>query len=117
MKTKSQDESVYRLLKTEANRCESMIARIEQEILSLPRGSLAEKKLKKNGKVYVSHCLKYRENQKIISVHIPKEKLPEIEQAILRKKRLQESKKDGEKRVKTIQRLLKGTNFEIGARA
>ena len=111
MKDKSWDEGVYKMLITESARCESMIKRVAQEIITLPKGSLGKKKVKTvDGREYISFCLRYREASKVKTVHVPKDKLPEIEQALLRKKRLQETIKSSEKRIKTIRKLLKGVH-------
>ncbi|HBG07169.1 MAG: hypothetical protein A2075_13115 [Geobacteraceae bacterium GWC2_58_44] len=61
MRVKARDESVFRILESERDRCARVIEKIAAEMEKLPRGCLGQGKVKSGGKEYVYPCLKYRE--------------------------------------------------------
>ncbi len=59
MSGKIKDESVFRMLQSERDRCALVIEKINSELNKLPKGSLGQRKVKSNGKKTASHPLKF----------------------------------------------------------
>lgn len=71
MKVVEKDKLVEGMLREELDRCRAMVASLEQEISSLPKGSLHIRDKQYRKKKYHYYYLKYREGGKNINRHIP----------------------------------------------
>ncbi|HBA86822.1 MAG TPA: hypothetical protein DCZ75_02215 [Geobacter sp.] len=105
-KTKYSDESVYQMLESERARCESVMERIDRELATLPKGSLCQRRVVSNGKVYLYPCLKYRDDAGVKLVHVAREQADEVQAQIERKKRLKAVVKETKVRLATLRALL-----------
>lgn len=86
MRVQAKDDSVFRMLESERDRCKRVIDKILAELEKLPRGSLGRRKVKSGGKEYVYPCLKYRDGAKVKFEHISAERAEELRPVLERKK-------------------------------
>lgn len=105
-KTWNSDDSVFQMLDSERARCEAVLERLERELATLPKGSLCQRRVVSNGKVYLYPCLKYRDGSEVKLVHVTREKVDEVQAQVERKKRLQMVVKETKLRLATLRRLL-----------
>ncbi|QWV98961.1 hypothetical protein KP003_06850 [Geomonas nitrogeniifigens] len=105
-KTKSSDDSVYQMLDSERARCEAVLERIDRELSNLPKGSLCQRRVVSNGKVYLYPCLKYRDGSEVKLLHVSREKAEEVQAQVERKKRLKQAAKETKVRLATLRTLL-----------
>ena len=105
-KIKNTDNSVYEMLESERARCQSVLEKIDKELESLPKGSLCQRRVVSNGKVYVYPCLKYRDNSEVKTIHITREKADELQGQLERKKRLKAVVKETKVRLATLRMII-----------
>ena len=101
-KSKSIDNSVYQMLESERLRCQSVLDKIGKELESLPKGTLCQRRVVSNGKVYLYPCLKYRDKSEVKTIHITREKAAALQVQLERKKRLQAVVKETRVRLATL---------------
>ncbi|WP_041532057.1 hypothetical protein [Pelobacter propionicus] len=106
MRARAIDNSVFKMLESERDRCVRVIEKIFSELENLPRGCLGQRKVKSGGKVYVYFCLKYREGAHVKFEHISAQRAEELRPALERKKKLQNDLKASRKRAATINHIL-----------
>lgn len=80
------------------------LTRIESEIQALPKGSISEKKIA--GKVYYYH--QWRDKGGVKAVSLGTQHPRELADAIARRKRLEEQRKDVQENIKTIEKAVDG---------
>lgn len=107
MRKELKDKSVFRMLQTERDRCVLVVEKISAELEKLPRGSLGQRKVKSGGNEYVYPCLKYREGPHVKSVHVTHNKIEEIQAALETRRKLQNILEANEKRIKTINQIIR----------
>jgi hypothetical protein len=100
------DESVFRMLQSERDRCNLVIEKIRAELEQLPKGSLGQRKVKSHGKEYVYPCLRYREGAVVKYEHLAPERAEALRPALERRKKLLADLKATSKRVKTLNAIL-----------
>ena len=105
-KVKNTDNSVYEMLEAERIRCQSVLEKIDKELEFLPKGSLCQRRVVSNGKVYVYPCLKYRENSAVKTIHITREKADELQAQLERKRRLKAIVKETKVRLATLRTII-----------
>jgi uncharacterized protein (UPF0128 family) len=103
---KSIDNSVYQMLESERLRCQSVLEKIARELENLPKGSLCQRRVISNGKVYLYPCLKYRDKSVVKTIHIPREKADELQVQLDRKKRLEAVVKETRVRLATLSTII-----------
>jgi hypothetical protein len=103
---KEKDESVFRMLQSERDRCALVIQKINSELDILPKGSLGQRKVKSHGKEYIYPCLRYREGSVVKYEHLASEKAEELKPALERRKKLQADLRANKKRVATLNAIL-----------
>ena len=106
MSGKIKDDSVFRMLQSERDRCALVIEKINSELDKLPKGSLGQRKVKSHGKEYIYPCLRYREGAVVKFEHLAPEKAEELKPALERRKKLQADLKANKKRVATLNAVL-----------
>lgn len=106
MRVEKKDMSVFNMLRSERNRCVDLAERLSREINKLPKGSLGERKVKSNNKVYVYPCLRYRDGKKVAFEHLSRKKAEELKSVLARRKKLESSLKANKKRIATIDAIL-----------
>jgi len=106
MRGKIKDDSVFRMLQSERDRCALVIEKISIEINRLPKGSLGQRKVKSHGKEYIYPCLRYRDGSEVKFEHLAPEKAAELKPALERRKKLQADLKANKIRVATLNSLL-----------
>jgi hypothetical protein len=106
MSGKVKDESIFRMLQSERDRCVLVIEKINSELDKLPKGSLGQRKVKSHGKEYIYPCLRYREGTVVKFEHLAPEKAEELKPALERRKKLQADLKANKKRVATLNAIL-----------
>lgn len=103
---KEKDNSVFRMLQSERDRCALVIAKINSELDKLPKGSLGQRKVKSHGKEYIYPCLRYRDGSEVKYVHLAPEKAEELKPALERRKKLLADLRANKKRVATLNAIL-----------
>ncbi len=106
MSGKEKDESVFRMLQSERDRCALVIEKINSELEKLPKGSIGQRKVKSHGKEYIYPCLRYRDGVEVKFEHLAPEKAEELKPALERRKKLQADLKANKKRVATLNAML-----------
>jgi hypothetical protein len=107
MNVVEKDNLIQGMLKEELERNKSALKSLSSILEKLPKGSvhIREKKYKKN--VYSYHYLKYRNNGKNISKHIPDDKLEELLRDLEKYKKYAAEAQVYEKRIKYLENILK----------
>lgn len=100
------DESVFRMLQSERDRCLLVIDKINRELDKLPKGSLGQRKVLSHGKEYVYPCLRYRRASGVVFEHLSPAKAEEIKPVLERRKKLQADLKANKKRIVTLNAIL-----------
>ena len=106
MREKEKDESVFRMLQAERDRCALVMEKISNELDKLPKGSLGQRKVKSHGKEYIYPCLRSRVGLEVKFMHLAPEKAEELKPALERRKKLQADLKANKKRVVTLNAIL-----------
>lgn len=106
MPAKKKDESVFRMLQSERDRCALVVDKINRELEKLPKGSLGERKVHSHGKEYVYPCLRYRSESGVVFEHLSPARVEEIKPALERRKKLQSDLKANKKRIATLNAIL-----------
>src|SRR5512133_3909460 len=102
MPAKKKDESVFRMLRSERDRCALVMEKINRELEKLPKGSLGERKVRTNGKEYVYPCLRYRGESGVVFEHLSPAKAEEIKPTLEKRKKLQADLKANKIRIATL---------------
>jgi hypothetical protein len=100
------DESVFRMLQSERDRCALVIEKISSELEKLPKGSIGQRKVKSHGKEYIYPCLRYREGSAVKYEHLAPEKAEELKPALERRNKLLADLRANKKRVATLNAIL-----------
>ena len=90
------------MIDSEKTRIEYMIEKYSEELKTLPKGTIAEKK--SGNKVYC--YLKYRDGKKVVSKYIPKDELDMIEESLQRRKHIEIMLKSLKKELKIANKML-----------
>jgi hypothetical protein len=106
MQAKKKDESVFRMLQSERDRCSLVVDKINRELDKLPKGSLGERKVRSHGKEYVYPCLRYRGESGVVFEHLSLAKAEEIKPELEKRKKLQADLKANKKRIATLNAIL-----------
>ena len=106
MPSRKKDDSVFRMLQLERDRCLLVVDKINRELERLPKGSLGERKVRSNGKEYVYPCLRYRGKSGVVFEHLSPAKVEEIKPALEKRKKLQADLKANKKRIATLNAIL-----------
>src|SRR6185369_18081277 len=106
MQARKKDESVFRMLQSERDRCVLVVDKINRELDKLPKGSLGERKVRSHGKEYIYPCLRYRGESGVVFEHLSSAKAEEIKPALEKRKKLQADMKANKKRIATLNAIL-----------
>jgi hypothetical protein len=106
MSGKGKDESVFRMLQSERDRCAIVIEKINRELEKLPKGSIGQRRVKSHGKKYFYPCLKYRNGSVVKFEHLSSEKAEELRPLLEKRKKLQDDLRANKKRLSTINAIL-----------
>jgi hypothetical protein len=106
MKQNEKDESIFKMLLSERDRCVLVIEKINRELEKLPKGSLGQRKVRSHGKEYVYPCLKYRDGSSVKFEHLSAEKAEKLQPMLEKRKKLLEDLKANKKRVATLNAIL-----------
>ena len=106
MSGKVKDESIFRMLQSERDRCALVIEKINSELDKLPRWSLGQRKVKSHGKEYIYLCLRYRDGAEVMFEHLAPAKAEELKPALERRNKLQADLKANKIRVATLNAIL-----------
>jgi hypothetical protein len=106
MPARKKDESVFRMLQSERDRCALVVEKISHELDKLPKGSLGVRKVRSHGKEYVYPCLRYRGESGVVFEHLSSARVEQIKPALERRKKLQADLKANNKRIATINAIL-----------
>jgi len=102
MPSRKKDESVFRMLQSERDRCLLVVDKIYRELDKLPKGSLGERKVRSHGKEYVYPCLRYRGESGVVFEHLSHAKAEKLKPALEKRKKLQADLKANKKRIATL---------------
>jgi hypothetical protein len=106
MLARNKDESVFRMLQSERDRCVRVVDKISRELDKLPKGSLGVRKVRSHGKEYAYPCLRYRGESGVVFEHLSQAKAEEIKPALEKRKKLQADLKANKKRIATLNAIL-----------
>lgn len=76
---------LLRTIMQERQRIENMLTRYETELLTLPKGSISEKRSGEKSYFY----LKYRDGKRIVSKYISRQKVDEVRDCLERRKHIE----------------------------
>jgi hypothetical protein len=106
MKVVEKDKLVEGMLQEELDRCRAMVASLEQAISSLPKGSLHIRDKQYLKKKYHYYYLKYREDGKNISRHIPVRQLEIIKKELEKRSNFRKEMKIYHARIKYLEKII-----------
>ncbi len=106
MRGKEKDDSVFRMLQSERDRCVLVVDKIINELEKLPKGSLGQRKVKSHGKEYIYPCLRYRDGLEVKFEHLAPGKAEELKPALEKRKKLLADLKANKKRIATLNAIL-----------
>lgn len=76
---------ILRTIMQEKERIDRMLAKYQQEVLLLPKGTLSEKKVKQSTYYY----LKYRDGKKVISRYIPQKDVETVREQVEKRRHVE----------------------------
>jgi hypothetical protein len=107
MKQVEKDRLVQGVLMDELRRSQEMVRLLEGEAADLPRGSLHLRRKKYKDRNYEYHYLKYWEEGRSVSVHVPRGDLERIKEALERRKAYEKEIRQYKGRIRYLERILK----------
>jgi hypothetical protein len=107
MKQVEKDRLVQGVLEDELRRSREMVKLLENEAADLPRGSLHLRRKKYKDRRYEYHYLKYWENGRSVSVHVPSAGLDRIREGLERRKAYEKEIREYRGRIRYLERILK----------
>jgi hypothetical protein len=107
MKQVEKDRLVQGVLEDELRRSREMVRLLESETSDLPRGSLHIRHKKYKDSRYEYHYLKYWEQSRSVSVHVPRDDLNRIREGLERRKAYEQEIKQYRGRIRYLERILK----------
>jgi hypothetical protein len=106
MKVVEKDKLVEGMLKEELERCRAMISSLEQEMANLSKGSLHDRRKQYKKKRYRYYYLKYREEGKSVSRHIPASQLDDLKIELDKRRNIGKEIKAYQDRIKYLEKIL-----------
>jgi hypothetical protein len=106
MLARKKDESVFKMLQAEQERCAQVVEKIRGEIEKLPKGSLGQRKVKSADNEYIYPCLRYRKGSSVIFEHLSAEKAEELKPLLDKRKKLISDLKTIKRRIVTLNSIL-----------
>jgi hypothetical protein len=91
------DKVISGMLQDERKRCEEMLDGLEKSISGLPKGAINQRKKRYKSKGYSYYCLKYRDDEKVISKHMHNREVQEILEKLAMKKKYEKEIQSGNK--------------------
>ena len=109
MKVVEKDRVISGMLGDELNRCQEILHGLEKSLSELPKGVIRERKKRYKDKVYLYHCLKYRDGEKVINQHLANKDVPGVSKKL-------ENRKKIEKEIRSYKKKIAYLNKIIGAK-
>lgn len=107
MKVVENDRLISDMLREELVRCRKMSVSIEQALSSLSKGSLHLRSKDYQGKSYSYHYLKFREQGKNVSRHIPSGQVEELRKQLQTRKNYEQELKTYRARIRYLEKILR----------
>ena len=107
MKQVEKDRLVQGVLVDELRRSQEMVRLLEAEATDLPRGSLHLRRKKYKERHYEYHYLKYWENGRSVSAHVPRADLGRIKEDLEHRKAYEREIMEYRSRIRYLERILK----------
>jgi len=107
MKQVEKDRLVQGVLEDELRRSQEMVRLLESEASDLPRGSLHLRRKEYKDRSYEYHYMKYWEDGRSVSVHVPRADLDRIREELERRKAYENEIREYRGRIKYLERILK----------
>jgi len=107
MKQVEKDRLVLGVLEDELRRSQEMVRLLEGEAADLPRGSLHLRRKAYKNHSYEYHYMKYWEDGRSVSVHVPRADLDRIKEELERRKAYENEIREYRGRIKYLERILK----------
>ena len=107
MKQVEKDRLVQGVLMDELRRSQEMVRLLEDEAADLPRGSLHLRRKKYKDRNYEYHYLKYWEDGRSVSVHVPRADLDRLKEELERRKAYENEIRKYRGRIRYLERILK----------
>ena len=105
-KNKMEDDGIKGMLRDEYNRCLELLDQVQKAMNNYPRGKLVVKKIKARGRVYEYHHLQWREGARVLSRHVSKREIPEIQKMIEQREAYRSNSLKLEKRLEYLAPLI-----------
>jgi hypothetical protein len=106
MKVVEDDKMISDMLREELVRCRKLFASFEQALSKLPKGSLHVRDKDYRGKRYSYHYLKFREQGRSVSRHIPLGQVEEIRKQLQTRKSYEQEMKIYRARIRYLEKIL-----------
>lgn len=110
MKVVESDKVISGMLRDELKRCYELLEGLEKDMSLLPKGVLSERKKRYKDREYSYLSLKFREGNRVINRHIPKEEEEEegLRGQLARRKKYEKEIRGYRKKIEYLNRLLSG---------
>ena len=106
MQARNKDESIFRMLQSERERCLLVAEKVVRELEKLPKGSIGTRKVKTGVKEYCYPCLRFRKGAQVLYEHLSGEKASELKPLLEKRKKLESDLKANKKRIATIDSII-----------
>jgi len=106
MKVAEKDKVISGMLMDELKRCEEMLDGLVNAASKLPKGILGLRKKQYKKKVYSYYYLKYREGEKVISKHIPNDKVQDLIKKLEQRKKYIKEIQSYKKKIVYLKKVL-----------
>lgn len=118
MKVVEKDKVISGILHDELKRCLEMSENLEKAVSDLPKGAINVRKKSYKEKVYSYYSLKYRDGEKIISKHISKSEVHDIQKKLALRKKYEKELQSYKKKIAYLNKIMKtGTRQSHGTTA
>jgi hypothetical protein len=107
MKVVEKDKVISGMLRDELKRCHEMLAGLQKSVAGLPKGVLSERKKHYKEKAYSYYALKYRDGEKVVNKHIPKDEAPALAKKIEQRRKFEKEVRAYKKKIAYLSKILK----------
>ncbi len=107
MKVVEKDRVISSMLRDELKRCREMLAGLQKSVAGLPKGVLNERKKRYKDKAYSYYSLKYRDVEKVVNKHIPRDQAPALLRKLEQRKKIEKEARAYKKKIEYLSKILK----------
>lgn len=107
MKVVEKDRVISGMLGDELNRCQEILHGLEKSLSELPKGVIRERKKRYKDKVYLYHCLKYRDGEKVINRHLASKDVPKVSKKLEEREKIEKEIRACKKRIPYLNKIMR----------